>query len=120
MAFRSFLHYHSTTVLFLSTFTGTTSFFCLQSQAQRALGSISLPHFNWNSVKPFADMTSPYANFILEQWIVVSVLSYLSDALQKMVKIKGWQVLAIGNSRTPGYWSLKGAIFLSLYICKLV
>ncbi|GLT95983.1 hypothetical protein SLE2022_136340 [Rubroshorea leprosula] len=31
-----------------------------------------------------------------------------------MVKIGGWQVLAIGNSRTPKDWSLKGAIFLSL------
>jgi hypothetical protein len=30
------------------------------------------------------------------------------------VKIKGWQVLAIGNSRTPDDWSVKGTIFLSL------
>lgn len=30
-----------------------------------------------------------------------------------MAKIKGWQVLAIGNSRTPKDWKLKGMIFLA-------
>lgn len=30
------------------------------------------------------------------------------------MKMRGWQVLAIGNSRTPKDWNLKGAIFLSL------
>lgn len=78
------------------------------------MDSISLPQINWNSIKSIADKTSPYANFRSEQWIVVSVSSYPSDALKKMVKIKGWQVLAIGNSRTPRDWSLKGSIFLSL------
>ncbi|KAE8683602.1 putative Magnesium-chelatase subunit H [Hibiscus syriacus] len=101
-------------VFFLYSSTDTASFICLQSRTQRAMDSISLPQINWNSVKPITDKTSPYANFRSEQWIVVSVSSYPSDALQKMVKIKGWQVLAIGNSRTPRDWSLKGAIFLSL------
>ena len=101
-------------VFFLYTSTNTASLLCLQSQTQRAMDSISLPQINWNSIKPIADKTSPYANFRSEQWVVVSVSSYPSDALKKMVKIKGWQVLAIGNSRTPRDWSLKGAIFLSL------
>ncbi|XWS56281.1 hypothetical protein CRYUN_Cryun09bG0072500 [Craigia yunnanensis] len=101
-------------VFFLYTSTNTASLLCLQSQTQRAMDSISLPQINWNSIKPIADKTSPYANFGSEQWILVSVSSYPSDALKKMVKIKGWQVLAIGNSRTPRDWSLKGAIFLSL------
>ncbi|XVF07223.1 hypothetical protein REPUB_Repub06bG0120000 [Reevesia pubescens] len=101
-------------VFFLYTSTDTASLLCLQSQTQRAMDSISLPQINWNSIKPIADKTSPYSNFRSEQWIVVSVSSYPSDALKKMVKIKGWQVLAIGDSRTPRDWSLKGAIFLSL------
>ncbi|XWS43138.1 hypothetical protein CRYUN_Cryun16bG0076700 [Craigia yunnanensis] len=78
------------------------------------MDSISLPQINWNSIKPIADKTSPYANFRSQQWVVVSVSSNPSDALKKMVKIKGWQVLAIGNSRTPRDWNLKGAICLSL------
>ncbi|XVE61126.1 hypothetical protein DITRI_Ditri06bG0014700 [Diplodiscus trichospermus] len=101
-------------VFFLYTSTNTASLLCLQSQTQHAIDSISLPQINWNSVKPIADKTSPYANFRSEQWVVVSVSTYPSDALKRMVKIKGWQVLAIGNSRTPRDWSLKGAIFLSL------
>ncbi|XWS59119.1 hypothetical protein CRYUN_Cryun08bG0094700 [Craigia yunnanensis] len=101
-------------VFFLYTSTNTASLLCLQSQTQHAMDSISLPQINWNSIKPIADKTSPYANFRSEQWVVVSVSSYPSDALKKLVKIKGWQVLAIGNSRTPRDWSLKGAIFLSL------
>ncbi|XWS66348.1 hypothetical protein CRYUN_Cryun05aG0191600 [Craigia yunnanensis] len=101
-------------VFFLYTSTDTASLLCLQSQTQRTMDSISLPQINLNSIKSIADKTSPYANFRSEQWIVVSVSNYPSDALKKMVTIKGWQVLAIGNSRTPGDWSLKGAIFLSL------
>ncbi|XVF75785.1 hypothetical protein PTKIN_Ptkin13bG0214800 [Pterospermum kingtungense] len=101
-------------VFFLYTSTNTASLLCLQSQTQHAMDSVSLPQINWNSIKPIADKTSPYANFRTEQWIVVSVSSYPSDALKQMVKLKGWQVLAIGNSRTPSDWSLKGAIFLSL------
>ncbi|OMO71343.1 hypothetical protein CCACVL1_18282 [Corchorus capsularis] len=101
-------------VFFISTSSRTSSLLCLQSQTQQAIDSLTLPQINWNSIKPIADKTSPYANFRSEQWIVVSVSSYPSDALKSMVKIKGWQVLAIGNSRTPKDWNLKGAIFLSL------
>lgn len=45
---------------------------------------------------------------------MVSVSDHPSDSLRKLVRIKGWQVLAIGNSRTPLDWSLKGAIYLSM------
>lgn len=44
----------------------------------------------------------------------MSVSSYPSDSLKKLVKMKGWQVLAIGDSKTPSDWVLKGAIYLSL------
>ncbi|KAI9085878.1 hypothetical protein K1719_031955 [Acacia pycnantha] len=49
-----------------------------------------------------------------ERWIVVSVSNYPLDSLHNLVKLKGWQVLAVGNSKTSTDWSLKGAIFLSL------
>uniref|UniRef100_A0A803P6T7 Glycosyltransferase STELLO1 n=1 Tax=Cannabis sativa TaxID=3483 RepID=A0A803P6T7_CANSA len=79
-----------------------------------ALEKIEFPKVNWNSITPIIDKGSPYANFRTERWIIVSVSDYASDSLRKLVKIKGWQVLAIGNSKTPSDWSLKGAIFLSL------
>ncbi|GKV27579.1 hypothetical protein SLEP1_g36739 [Rubroshorea leprosula] len=102
------------TVFFLYNSTDTASFLRLQSQTQQSLDSISLPRINWNSIAPISDKSSPYANFRSERWIVVSVSDYPSDSLKRMVKIRGWQVLAVGNSRTPKDWSLKGAIFLSL------
>ncbi|OWM67246.1 probable glycosyltransferase STELLO2 [Punica granatum] len=78
------------------------------------LHSVHFPQINWNSIDRIADKTSPYANFRSERWIVVSVSGPPSDSLRSLVRIKGWQVLAIGNSKTPSDWSLKGAIFLSL------
>ncbi|GKV46628.1 hypothetical protein SLEP1_g53603 [Rubroshorea leprosula] len=101
-------------VFFLYNSTDTASFLRHQSKTQQSLDSISLPQIKWNSIATISDKLSPYANFRSEQWIVVSVSDYPSDLLKKMVKIRGWQVLAIGNSRTPKDWSLKGAIFLSL------
>ncbi|KAF4388840.1 hypothetical protein F8388_019019, partial [Cannabis sativa] len=43
----------------------------------------------------------------MERWIIISASDYASDSLRKLVKIKGWQVLTIGNSKTPSDWSLK-------------
>ncbi|GFP92227.1 hypothetical protein PHJA_001366800 [Phtheirospermum japonicum] len=86
---------------------------CLQSAQSRAVHP-KLPHINWNSINRIVDKTTPYSSFRSEKWIVVSVSDYPSDPLRKLTKIKGWQVLAIGNSRTPKDWNLKGAIYLSL------
>ncbi|KAI3472194.1 hypothetical protein Pfo_029682 [Paulownia fortunei] len=72
------------------------------------------PQINWNSINRIVDKSTPFSSFRMEKWIVVSVSDYPSDSLRKMTKIKGWQVLAIGNSRTPKDWNLKGVIYLSL------
>lgn len=87
----------------------------LQEQTQEhSASSIRLPVIDWNSIPRITDKTSIYREFRSEKWIVVCVEKYPTDALKKLVKIKGWQVLAIGDSRTPNDWSLKGAIYLSL------
>ncbi|XP_021893373.1 probable glycosyltransferase STELLO2 [Carica papaya] len=99
---------------FLYNSTDTASFLRFQSQSTQSLKSVTLPKINWNSIRPVADTSSPYSNFRSEKWVVVSVSGYPTDALRAMVKMRGWQVLAIGNSRTPKDWNLKGAIFLSL------
>lgn len=100
-------------LFFLRNVGDTAALLCFENQAQ-ALEKIHFPHVNWNSITPISDKSSPYANFRSERWIVVSVSDYPTDSLRKLVRIKGWQVLAIGNSQTPSDWSLKGAIFLSL------
>ncbi|EPS64869.1 hypothetical protein M569_09908, partial [Genlisea aurea] len=83
---------------------------CLQSAQPKP----KFPHVNWKSVQRIVDKSTPFSSFRSEKWIVVSVADYASDSLKTMAKIKGWQLLAVGNSRTPKDWTLKGAIFLSL------
>ncbi|PON57534.1 hypothetical protein TorRG33x02_293720 [Trema orientale] len=89
------------------------TFFCFKSQTKKPI-PIQLPKVNFNSIRPISDKSSVYASFTSDRWIVVSVSDHPSDSLRKLVKVKKWQVLAIGNSRTPSDWELKGAIFLSL------
>ncbi|KAF5750217.1 hypothetical protein HS088_TW03G00550 [Tripterygium wilfordii] len=101
-------------LFFLRNSGDTAALLCLQSKAQESLDTLQLPRVNWNSVPSITDRSSPYASFRSEKWIVVSVSDYPSDSLRKLMKIKGWQVLAIGNSKTPKDWSLKGTIYLSL------
>ncbi|XP_010508659.1 PREDICTED: probable glycosyltransferase STELLO1 isoform X2 [Camelina sativa] len=98
---------------FLYNTTDTASLLCFQSQSTHSLQSLSRPQINWNSIQVLPK-TSPFANFLTEKWIVVSVTKYPTEELKSLVKIRGWQVLAIGNSVTPKDWSLKGSIFLSL------
>ncbi|KAI3732992.1 hypothetical protein L1987_64206 [Smallanthus sonchifolius] len=85
---------------------------CLQSQTQQ-LETLISPQINYISIPPIVDKTTPYSNFRSDQWIVVSVTDYPTDSVKKLLKIKGWQVLAVGNSKTPSDWNLKGVIFLS-------
>lgn len=99
-------------LFFLRNVADTAALVSYETQA-KSLEKIEFPQINWNSVALVSDK-SPYANFRSERWILVSVSNYPTDSLRKLAKIKGWQVLAIGNSKTPSDWSLKGAIFLSL------
>ncbi|KAJ4970029.1 hypothetical protein NE237_003128 [Protea cynaroides] len=85
----------------------------LQTKA-KVLEKTPYPKINWNQIRRIKDQSSPYAAFRSEQWIVVSVSNYPTDSLRNLLKVRGWQVLAMGNSKTPSDWNLKGAIFLSL------
>ncbi|KAM6583101.1 hypothetical protein CsatB_010103 [Cannabis sativa] len=51
----------------------------------------------------------------MERWIIVSVSDYASDLLRKLVKIKGWQVLTIGNSKTRRIGALKFQVAEELF-----
>ncbi|KAK7345049.1 hypothetical protein VNO77_15428 [Canavalia gladiata] len=100
-------------VFFLRNVGDTAALLCFEKQAQD-LERIAYPRVDWNAIAPIADKTSKFANFRSERWIVVSVSDYPSEPLRRLVKLKGWQVLAIGGSKTPSDWNLKGAIYLSL------
>ncbi|CAN4089908.1 unnamed protein product [Withania somnifera] len=91
----------------------TTTLLCIQSTQTHSIRP-EFPRIKWNDIVPIPDKVTQYANFKSEKWIVVSVSDYPSNSIRKLGRIKGWQVLAIGNSRTPKDWNLKGIIYLSL------
>ncbi|KAA8515652.1 hypothetical protein F0562_018737 [Nyssa sinensis] len=100
-------------VFFLRNAGDPSAFLCVKTQSKQP-EKIELPKINFNSIQPIIDKSSPFASFRSDQWIVVSVSDYPSESLLSLVEIKRWQVLAIGNSKTPKDWSLKGVIYLSL------
>ncbi|XP_019150993.1 PREDICTED: probable glycosyltransferase STELLO1 [Ipomoea nil] len=99
---------------FHTSFTTPTALFCSKRSHHSQPRKPELPKLDLDSVQPIVDKASPYSSFHSEQWVVVSVSDYPSISLQSLVRIKGWQVLAIGTSKTPKDWNLKGAIYLSL------
>ncbi|WOG98077.1 hypothetical protein DCAR_0417418 [Daucus carota subsp. sativus] len=101
-------------LFFLRNAGDSAALLCFQSQAKPIEKTLHFPAVDWTKVEEIRDKSTPYANFQSENWIVVSVESYPTDSVRNLAKIKGWQVLAIGDSRTPDDWSLKGTIFLSL------
>lgn len=104
-----------TAIFFLHNTADSAAFICFRSKTQipQTL-TLIFPKINYDSIQPITDTTTPYSKFRSEKWIVISVSDYPSDSIKKLLKIKGWQVLAIGDSKTPDDWKLKGTIFLSL------
>ncbi|XP_050386271.1 probable glycosyltransferase STELLO2 [Argentina anserina] len=90
-----------------------TTFLCFNPKSHSNIPKpISLSTINFNSIPPISGKS--FSSFTSDRWIVVSVSDPPSDSLRKLVRMKGWQLLAIGNSRAPLDWSLKGAIYLSM------
>lgn len=88
---------------------------CFQTQSAK-LEKIDFPVINYNQIPPLVDKITPFASFKSEKWIIVSVSDNATDSIRRLKRIKGWQVLAVGNSRTPNDWYVKGVIFLSLEV----
>ncbi|KAK1386622.1 putative glycosyltransferase STELLO1 [Heracleum sosnowskyi] len=101
-------------LFFLRNVGDSAALVCFQSHSKPIEKILHFPKVEWTKVEAIQDKVSPFGNFEAENWIVVCVEKYPSESLRKVSKIKGWQVLAIGNSRTPDDWNLKGTIFLSL------
>ncbi|KAF5821350.1 hypothetical protein HanXRQr2_Chr01g0012911 [Helianthus annuus] len=102
-------------VFFLRTTGDSAAFLCFRSQTTTPQTlTLKYPQIDYDSIAPIVDNTTPYSRFRSDNWVIVSVSDYPSNSVKKLLKIKGWQVLAVGNSKTPDDWSLKGTIFLSL------
>ncbi|KAG0482408.1 hypothetical protein HPP92_010492 [Vanilla planifolia] len=97
----------------------TAAFLCFERSESARFDSsrIRLPSVDWNSISRIAPAASdPFSSFRAERWIVITAPSdsHPSASLRRLARIKGWQLLSVGTSRTPADFSLKGAIFLSL------
>ncbi|KAL6994888.1 sugar transporter-like protein [Sarracenia purpurea var. burkii] len=91
-----------------------TTLLCYKTHQPKHPQKIEFPKIHYNSIPPILDKSSPFSSFHSDQWIVVSVSDYPTNSLRSLVKMKRWQLLAVGNSRTPKDWELKGVIFLSM------
>jgi hypothetical protein len=91
---------------------GTNAILCVESVANE-LKQIPYPDLNLNRVSPRVDK-GRYSAFNAEKWIIVAALGSPTHELQALVKIEGWQLLAVGGSETSADWKVEGALFLSL------
>ncbi|XP_062231298.1 probable glycosyltransferase STELLO2 [Phragmites australis] len=91
---------------------------CLDRSSRSGSGGpakLPYPDVAWSKVPPLAIAPGvPFASFRSDRWIVVAVSSPPTAALAALARVKGWQLLAVGDSHTPAGWELKGAVFLSL------
>ena len=48
-----------------------------------------------------------------DKWIVVTTIQSPTNQLKKMAQIENWQLLVVGDQRTPSDWHLENCIYLS-------
>lgn len=48
-----------------------------------------------------------------KKWIVVTTIQYPTPQLRQLAKIPGWQLLVVGDKKTPCDWELENCIYLS-------
>uniref|UniRef100_A0A1D1YBU5 tRNA (Guanine-N(7)-)-methyltransferase subunit trm82 n=1 Tax=Anthurium amnicola TaxID=1678845 RepID=A0A1D1YBU5_9ARAE len=105
-------------LFFLRNAGDSAALLCFESRSSSATPSgrlLSYPRVAWGRVPPIHPLSGPTASFRSERWIVVPAPpSYPSDALRRLARLQGWQLLVVGDAATPPGWSLKGSIYLSL------
>jgi hypothetical protein len=91
----------------------TATLLCLESRAKEK-ETIPYPDVQQFKGVQFISDKSKYSIVKTEKWIVVAVRGPPTEEIRQLVKIRGWQVVAVGDSDTPPDWNVKGAIFLSI------
>lgn len=90
----------------------TAALLCFESVAKE-METIAYPEVHFKDVQVIRD-SSRYSIIKAEKWIVVAVTGPPTEEVRQLTKIKGWRVVAVGDSETPSDWNVKGAIFLSV------
>lgn len=108
-----------TALFFLRGTSGAAALLCTNPKSiNPRISHITYPKIAWSKIPTVLPVdpaaVAPFSSFRSDRWIVVSVSTFPTDSLRVLVKTRGWQLLAVGNTHTPADWSLKGAIFLSV------
>eukprot|EP00250_Pteridium_aquilinum_P024577 c29272_g1_i1 orf=315-2657(+) len=90
----------------------SSALLCIQPSSKGSQ-EIAFPNVEFKKVEAVKD-TSRFRVVKASKWIVVAVSGPPTEQISAMVKMQGWQVLAIGDSHTPKNWDVRGAIFLSI------
>ena len=53
-----------------------------------------------------------------DKWIVVTTIQYPTAPLKKFASLKDWQLVVVGDKKTPHDWHLDNCIYLSAQIKK--
>ncbi len=48
-----------------------------------------------------------------DRWIVVTTINHPTRQLEKLSKLEGWQLIVVGDKKTPSDWHLDRCIYLS-------
>ncbi|GAB6027730.1 hypothetical protein CHUAL_001966 [Chamberlinius hualienensis] len=51
----------------------------------------------------------------VSHWIVVTTISHPTEDLKKLASIPGWQVVVVGDQKTPQNWNFSGVFYLDVY-----
>ena len=51
---------------------------------------------------------------IYDKWIVVTTIQYPTPALKKLASLKNWQLVVLGDKKTPKDWHLDNCIYLDV------
>ncbi|KAJ0538655.1 hypothetical protein HanHA300_Chr08g0277411 [Helianthus annuus] len=98
-------------VFFLRNVGEFAALLCFQSQTQQ-VETIHFPQINCNFIAHVVDKSSQFASCRSEQWIVVSLSSYPTDSVRKLVRLRGGRFLRLGIRKPRVIGVLKNVGYL--------
>jgi len=69
--------------------------------------------YDWDSFKRTA-LPTPDKKDMHEKWLVVTTISAATDDIKKLAEVKGWQLLVVGDKKTPAGWHADNTIYLDI------
>lgn len=90
----------------------TAALLCIQP-GSKGVEEIHFPEVDFKKVHKLVDK-GKFRVVKANKWIVVAASGRPTEQIQDMVKLQGWQVVAVGDTETPSNWEVRGAIFLSV------